>query len=264
MTNVLLFLPFTNFFANLLTKLVKGKRQKESRYFTHLDFHAETSPIAAIEQSSAEIKRMESSVKGMLNDLRLIMAGGNNGKSSGKLPDKLFERENVLDKVQIEITTFLTDVLAGPLSHELAEEARSQLRSADEYESVSDYITNILKLHLRLQEADVKLSEEQQAELLQLHDLIDRYYGSVQTGLETDSTAGYLQKIRKDSRDITGKIRGLRDVHWKRLSSQKVEPLISTSYMDIAVAYRRIKDHLLNIGEANVGGKALAPETSEA
>ena len=33
--------------------------------------------------------------------------------------------------------------------------------------------------------------------------------------------------------------------------------MISTSYMDIANSYRRMKDHLLNIGEAAVGGKTV-------
>jgi phosphate:Na+ symporter len=262
-TNVLLFLPFTTFFANLLTRLAKGKRKAQKDYLTHLDFNVGTSPLAAIEQSRFEISRMDFRVWEMMDNLRTIIADNEDGKNSQKLRDQVFEREKMLDKVQIEVTTFLTNLLARSISYELAEEARVQLRLADEYESVSDYITNVLKLRLRLQEANVKLSREQQKELVELHDAVATYYNSVRNGQQSDSTARYLQKIRKDSREITDKIRSLRDIHWNRLSSEKVEPLISTSYMDIVVAYRRIKDHLLNIGEANVGGKSLAPETSD-
>ena len=70
-------------------------------------------------------------------------------------------------------------------------------------------------------------------------------------------SADYLSEIRRRSRDITNEIRELRDRHWNRLSEETVDPLITTSYMDIANSYRRIKDHLLNIGEAAVGGKTV-------
>lgn len=259
--NVLIFLPFTVFFANLLTRLVKGKGKTQKDYLTHLDFNVDTSPLAAIEQSRFEINRMDFRVGEMMENLRTIIMANGAGTNYGELSEQVFEREDILDKVQIEITTFLTNLLSRSISHELAEEARSQLKLADEYESVSDYITNVLKLSLRLQEADVKLSEAQQKELVELHDAVAAYYHSVQNGLGGNGAAQYLRRIRKDSRDITKKIRKLRDIHWNRLSSEKIEPLISTSYMDIVVAYRGIKDHLLNIGEASVGGKSLAAKT---
>ena len=126
---------------------------------------------------------------------------------------------------------------------------------ADEFESVSDYVANVLKLYLRLEEAHVTLSSVQQNELLELHDAIAAYYDSVHVGFAVDAFDEYLTGIHQDSRDITDKIRALRDRHWDRLSDETVDPLISTSYMDIANGYRRMKDHLLNIGEAIVGGK---------
>ena len=261
--NVLLFLPFTTFFANLLTRLVKSKGKARRDYLTHLDFQVGTSPLAAIEQSRSEIDRMDFRVREMMDNLRAILVDNEDGQDSQELRDQVFEREEILDKVQIEVTTFLTNLLARSISYELAEEARAQLRLADEFESVSDYITNVLKLHLRLQEANVKLSKEQQQELVKLHDAVATYHNSVQGGLRGDSRTRYLRRIRKESHKITDRIRGLRDIHWHRLSSEKVEPLISTSYMDIVGAYRRIKDHLLNIGEANLGGRSLGSETSE-
>ncbi len=261
--NVLLFLPFTTFFANLLTRLVKSKGKAQRDYLTHLDFQVGTSPLAAIEQSRSEIDRMDFRVREMMDNLRTILVDNEDGQDSQELCEQVFEREEILDKVQIEVTTFLTNLLARSISYELAEEARAQLRLADEFESVSDYITNVLKLHLRLQEANVKLSKEQQQELVKLHDAVATYHNSVQGGLRGDSRTRYLRRIRKESHKITDRIRGLRDIHWHRLSSEKVEPLISTSYMDIVGAYRRIKDHLLNIGEANLGGRSLGSETSE-
>jgi len=109
----------------------------------------------------------------------------------------------------------------------------------------------------------VALSPDQREELLDLHDVIAAYYDTVQKGFALDTFELYLSGIRRDSRAITSKIRALRDRHWNRLSHETVDPLISTSYMDIANAYRRMKDHLLNIGEAIVGGKDVGRQTIE-
>ena len=196
----------------------------------------------------------------MLDDLRTVIT---NKKEHRELIDKTFQREGIIDNVQVEVTRFLTDLLAIDLSHHVAEEARSQLRLADEFESVSDYVANVLKLYLRLREANVALSPVQQKELLGLHDLIAAYYDSVHEGFSVDVYDEYLAGIRRGSREITDKIRALRDRHWNRLSEETVDPLISTSYMDIANAYRRMKDHLLNIGEAIVGGKDIGRQRIE-
>ena len=93
--------------------------------------------------------------------------------------------------------------------------------------------------------------------------MITGYYDRVHEGVGATTPDEYLPNIHKNSREITDDIRDLRDRHWNRLSEETVDPLISTTYMDIANAYRRMKDHLLNIGEAAVGGKSVTKKESE-
>ena len=256
----LLFIPFITPLASALTRLVKDKPTAERARLTHLDFNLVSSPLVAIEQSGFEIMRTDQHVRAMLDDLRTIITEKTNNRD---LIEKTLQRERIIDDVQSEVTRFLTDLLSIDLSHHVAEEARAQLRLADEFESVSDYVSSVLKLYLRLQGSNVALSPVQQKELLELHDAIAGYYDSVREGFSADAFDEYLAGIRRDSREITNKIRALRDRHWNRLSDETVDPLISTSYMDIANAYRRIKDHLLNIGEAIVGGKDLGRQRIE-
>ena len=256
----LLFIPLITPIASALSRLVKDKLMAERAHLTHLDFKLVSSPLIAIEQSGFEITRTDQHVRAMLDDLRTIIT---EKKADRDLAEKTFQRERIIDDVQSEVTRFLTDLLSVDLSHHIAKEARAQLRLADEFESVSDYVSNVLKLYLRLQGANVVLSPVQQKELLELHDAIAGYYDSVHEGFAVDAFDEYLARIRRDSREITDKIRALRDRHWDRLSDETVDPLISTSYMDIANAYRRIKDHLLNIGEAIVGGKDIGRQRIE-
>ena len=250
----LVFMSIITPVATALRRFVRETPGKEKVRLTHLDVNLIGSPLVAIEQSGFEIARTDRHVRTMLDDLRTLVT---NKKRDRDLVEKTFQREKIIDDVQSEVTRFLTDLLAVDLSHHIAEDARAQLRLADEFESVSDYVSNVLKLYLRLEDAHVAFSPVQQEELLELHDVIAAYYDSVHEGFAVDAFDEYLARIHVDSRAITDRIRALRDRHWNRLSHETVAPLISTSYMDVANAYRRIKDHLLNIGEAIVGGKDI-------
>ena len=250
------FIPFVTHIASALNRFVTDTPKHARAHLTRLDFRLVSSPLTAIEQSRHEIRRTDEHVRAMLNDLRLVITDETSGQS---VVQKVFKQENTIDEVQIEVTRFLTELLSEELSHDIADEARTQLRLADEFESVSDDVVAVLKLYLRMREAGVRFTDAQQGELVGLHDLIAGYYDSVRGGLE-HAPEDYSPGILQESFNITGAIRDLRDRHWNRLSEETVAPLISTSYMDIANSYRRMKDHLLNIGEAAVGGKTLGNE----
>ncbi len=252
--NTLIFLPFTGKFANLLDKFGSKEEKENDNYYTHLDFTIHDSPYVALEQSKHEITRMDEKVKQMMDNLNDCV---NNPETSEKQEKELFERENILDHVQKEITTFITDILGEKVPHDVAYEGQVQLRMADEYESISDEITGILKLHLRLKEQNVILSPEQLEELNGLHHDVSAYYNFIHQKVESDASE-FMDQAHKTSRDITEKIRNLRTKHWGRLQEVKVDPLITTTYMDVANSYRRIKDHLLNIAEAICGEKLVA------
>ena len=236
----LAFIPFVSQIGKALHRLVKDTPTHTREHLTRLDFRLVTSPLTAIEQSRHEIRRTDEHVREMLDDLRLVIT---DETSAQGLAQKVFKQEDTIDEVQIEVTRFLTELLAEELSHDVADEARTQLRLADEFESVSDDVSDILKLYLRMREADVRFTDVQQAELVGLHDLIAGYYDRVRGGLE-HVPGDYSPEILQESFAITGTIRELRDRHWNRLSEETVAPLVSTSYMDIANSYRRMKDHL--------------------
>ncbi|MCM8533321.1 MAG: Na/Pi symporter, partial [Lentisphaeraceae bacterium] len=240
-TNVIIFLPFTGIAANILNKFV-ARQKGEGQYLTHLDFQIYDSAFAAIEQSEFEVEKMNDKTKDMLGLLEESFE-----KPKKKVSDKIFEAEQILDVVQTEITQFLTDVLSGTLSHEQTEEAKKQLLLADEYESISDYIMQLLKFLLRLEEHGLALSPEQKSEILELHKLIKKQYEKVH---EKDTDLAQLFTESTNLGDsLTVHIKKLRAKHMDRISNEKMPPLLSTSYSDIINAYRKINNLLTHVVE---------------
>ena len=249
--NTLLFLPFTRQLARLLTRVVPDRAAKEVPHLTHLDRRMLESPVIGIEQSRIEILRMAGTVRRMLTRLRSVLAAD--------VPDdrdvkKTFHREEVLDIMQTEVTIFLTDLLSANVPHNVADEARRILRIADEYESVGDYVTNILKLRLRLDGAGLALPRDHRQNILTLHDEVVDYVAMVNEGCEQNHPE-IVSKAHVRGDGITHHIRELRTQHLTAVTERRIDPMTTTIYSDMLNAYRRVKDHALNVAEALAGEK---------
>lgn len=244
---VLAFLPFTNSVSNLLIRLFKERKTGEVLALTHLDTRILETPMVSIEQSRREVLRMGEITGTMLNELNEIISNGDAKKEQVNL---LFEQEEILDRMQEEIVIFLQHLLSLELISTITKEAQEQIRRADEYESVSDYIISILKLHLRLKNAGLAFDHEEKMEILELHAVVYDYYRLIfEAHREHDINALITAKTRGDA--ITHTFRRMRSRHLGKMAEKKLDPLVCTIYPDILAAYRRIKDHLLNIAEAD-------------
>jgi len=249
--NVILFIPFTAVFAALLTKLMPDKIQKEVPHLKFLDVRMLDTPAVGIEQSKMEILRMGENVEKMLFRLKEILVSN---KADERSEAKIFHREEVLDIIQKEIVEFLSNLLSGNVSHEVMDHGRMQLRMADEYESLGDYITNILKLNLKMRQADMEMSEAGREELLDLHEKIADYVKLIDEAVQ-ESNDSIISKAQTRGDAITYMVKQYRTKHLERVESGHISPLNSLVFTDMLTSYRRIKDHAFNIAEALAGEK---------
>ena len=244
------FLPFTKKLAALMTRLMPDSASDETPHLTYLDIRMFNTPSLGLEQSRQEVLFMSESVHTMMKLLRESLFAD---KPNEELYRRLFRREDILDNVQKEITEFLGGLLAGNVTHETVTEARGQIRLADEYESISDYIAGILKMQIKLRNNKLIPSQEGQQEMLELHDLTMDYLKFICISLCEHTDIRSEAVMRSD--ELTRMAKEFRARHLERLADGKTSPLLSLVIPDMLSAYRRIKDHALNIAEVIAGEK---------
>ncbi|MDP6635447.1 MAG: Na/Pi cotransporter family protein [Phycisphaerae bacterium] len=249
--NTLLFIPFTNVLAALLTRFVPDRKFKETPHLTMLDANLADTPVIGIEQSRKEVNRMADTLDKMLPRLRGVVA---EGVTDEKNVQKIFHKEEVLDIMQKEVTVFVTELLAGSLTHDLADEGRRIVRIADEYESAGDYVQNVLKLYLRLDQADLEFSRTDRDSILELHDEVAGYVDLVSTACRQNRPE-VVTKAHSMGDGISHLARRLRNQHLAEVAENRPAPLVTVIYTDMLNAYRRVKDHAMNVAEALAGEK---------
>ncbi|MCO8121694.1 Na/Pi cotransporter family protein [Stieleria sp. TO1_6] len=244
--NMLIFLPFVPLFVRLLNHIVPAKNFKEKPHLTDLDIRMLETPLLAIEQSRTEIQKMGVSCAKMMTWLQTLREQDDPDKA---LADKLVRREQLLDSMQDEIAVFVTDLLANEVTHAVASEARQQIRIADEYESISDYILNMDKFDRRLRRNGHRFTPGQRRDLVELHQHACDYLDAVNEGL-AQSNKNVLTSTETMLRRLKSEIKQLRKKHLEDLSSGEIPPLVSVAYLAVLNAYSRVRDHAENIAEA--------------
>lgn len=249
--NTLIFLPLVPLLAKLVTRIVPAPTGKETPHLTYLNIRMLASASMAIGESHDEIVRMGGHVTRMTSLLREVITSTEPDNDKIR---KIFHREEILDSVQMEVAEFISQLLAGNVSSDVTMQARMQLRMADEYESISDYLATILKLHLKKQKNGLEFSEEERRNILDLHDKVHAYLTMINDAV-SESRVEVLSKARSQGDAITHVMKEAREAHLMDVGTDRGNPVASLTYTDMLNAYRRLKDHGLNIAEALAGEK---------
>ncbi|HUG70450.1 MAG TPA: Na/Pi cotransporter family protein [Pirellulaceae bacterium] len=249
--NTIMFLPFAPMLIRLLNRFVPSKSFKEKPHLTDLDIRMVETPSLAIEQSRKEIVKMGDGCAKMLGWLAELSQQDEPDK---KLADRLKQREQILDSMQDEITHFVTNLLSGNVPHAVAEEAREQLRIADEYESASDYLANLDAVDRKLRRDGHRFTPQQLESLAQLNQHVAEYAAAVNEAF-IHNNANVLTKTSPLSKRLRGQIKTLRRRHLEELSDGIIAPAVSIAWLATLNAYARVRDHLHNIAETISGEK---------
>ncbi|MCA9238050.1 MAG: Na/Pi cotransporter family protein, partial [Planctomycetales bacterium] len=208
-------------------------------------------PLLAIERSQHEIIKMADGNAKMLDWLLQLRESDNPDKALG---NRLKHREQVLDAIQDEVAAFVTGLLSGNVPHSVADEARRQLRLADEYESVSDYIADLDKFDRKLRRDGHRFSPEQRSQFAELHKHLTEYLGEVNKAL-LQKNRNVLKNTEAASARIRQEVKQLRRLHLEDLSHGAMAPVVSVAYLATLNAYSRVLDHAYNIAETIAGEK---------
>jgi phosphate:Na+ symporter len=249
--NTIIFLPLMGWLARLVEWLVPDKKVDEITHLTYFDVRMVDTPSLAIVQSRKQINAMAEHVESMGTWMGEVLSSN---EPLDDLEHKIFHYETILDNIQKEVVVFLSQMVSGQISHDVMNEARHQMRMADEYESLSDYIASVLKGLIKIRNNQMSLSECGRKDMVDLHTQVSDYIRFVNKAVRADNR-NILSKSQTEAERITRLMKDYRSMHLTRLEEQKVHALNSLVFTDMLNNYRRMTDHALNIAEVLTGEK---------
>jgi len=100
----------------------------------------------------------------------------------------------------------------------------------------------------------MELTKKDKKDILDLHNSTAKYLNMIKNALEMRNN-DIIVKALSSGRNLKHKVKTIRSSHLNRLAAEQTTALMSLVFMDKLNAYRRIKDHALNIAEVIAGEK---------
>ena len=250
--NTIILVWFTELIAKIVTKLVKEPENKEEKAFRlkYIEAGPLATPELATEQAFKEIIHFAKISRNGLGYARAAINETDPDKFE-ELRGKLVKYEEISDRIEYEIATFLNAVSAEEISKRTSVMIKAMYKIIGELESLGDSGESISRILSRRNIHNKSFDAETIKKLNAMVDLVDHGYAVMIENL-TLAFDGKLEEIANaySAEDrINNQRNNLRDEEIESIESDRKNYQTSVYYMDIVSELETMGDFMINISQ---------------
>jgi phosphate:Na+ symporter len=246
--NVIVFLPFIQGLAALVTKIIPVTELELSQKPVVLEKHLLDTPVIALEQAKQEIIRMaQTAKKAVMRSISGII--DDNAKELGSVR----AIEDFIDMMQLEITSYLSALSRRNLSDEVSIELPVLLHTVNDLERIGDHAVNIVEIGERKIAQKLSFSDSALEEADVLRKEIKLMCDNIITALKDNDMKGAKSSLAQENNLNRMQIE-FRRSHVDRMTEGICSPQAGLIFIDLVDNIEKIGDHLTNIAQAIIGG----------
>lgn len=242
------------FFIPQLVKIVEWlvpekKEDKEEEFrLTYIEPTLLSTAELNLQSAKGEIQEFSKRVLRMYTFLPSLRTAKSE-EEFDSIMDRISKYEGITDRMEMEISKFLSRVGGGDVSSHASERISSMLRIIDNLESLGDDIYQIAMTRKNKREDAVHFDESQNNNLAHISDLVQKALDVMNTNLDDydhiDLDAAYeaehqINKYRDE----------LRTKHLEALKTGVYNYEIGNAYSNLYSQYEKMGDHIINVSEA--------------
>ena len=251
--NTLILVWFTGFIATIVTKLVKESENKEEKPYRlkYINAGPLATPELATEQAIKEIIHFAQISRNGLGYARAAINETEQDKFE-ELRGKLVKYEEISDRIEYEIASFLNAVSEGEISENTSYKIKAMYKIIGELESLGDSGESISRILSRRNAHNKAFDQETVRRINAMIDLVDNAYYAMITNL-TLGEKGELEEISNAyaAEERINKLRdNLREEEINSLEDNRKNYQTSVYYMDIVSELEKMGDFMINISQA--------------
>lgn len=247
--NTIIFLPLVGLLAKMATLVVRGQDEVETLQVRFIDDRVLNTPPIAIGQARRETQRMARIALEMLDTTTQFLEDGDMKKIS-----RLEKREELVDMLQKEITSFLVQLAQRSISKETSESIGSLMHMVNDLERVGDHCENLWRLGLRKTDGKVNFSEIGDNEIAEMADRTKEFLRYIVESIDDPDPSIAVKSIEYEDA-IDDMERSLRKNHIDRLNTGECAVQPGLIFIDMLHNFEKIGDHTFNVSEAILGEK---------
>jgi len=250
--NTIILVWFTGLIAKVVTKIIKEPENKEEKAFRlkYIGAGPLATPELATEQAFKEIIHFAQISKNGLGYARAAINETDSDKFE-ELRGKLVKYEEISDRIEYEIATFLNAVSAEEISERTSVMIKAMYKIIGELESLGDSGESISRILSRRNIHKKTFDADTVKKLNAMVDLVDNAYDVMILNLSL-AFDGKLEEISNAyaAEDRVNNLRNdLRDEEIESIESDRKNYQTSVYYMDIVSELETMGDFMINVSQ---------------
>jgi phosphate:Na+ symporter len=250
LVNTFLLVGFMKQIEQLTTWIIKGKKDSQELFrLKHFKTGLVSISELSILQARKEIALYAHRTHKMFKTVRELFTETNEEKYQ-YLYQKIEYYEQIIDNMEIEIASYLTNVSEGELSFPGTVRIKAMLKLVDEIENIGDASHQISRAIQRKKTEKIWFSQDLRNNLNAMFDLLEKAFGHMLSNLETDYKNVNLEKVRGTEVKINALRTDLKQEHLNNIENRSYKYQAGVIYNDILALCERMGDHIYNISTA--------------
>ena len=241
-------LPFNGAIEKLLNALIKESSQEREANadFDRLDERFLRHPALAVEQSRMTINAMARKARENVGDAMVLLY-----EYSDELAKKVEQDEDLVDRYEDKIGTYLMKLNSSELSPEENECVTEFLHTLSDFERISDHAMNIRQVAQEKHDKKISFSENGEHEMDVLLSAVNEILALAITAfINEDYEKAYQVEPLEEHIDVLCDELKLR--HVERLQKGTCSLQIGFVFNDLLTNFERVADHCSNIAVAMI------------
>ena len=251
--NTLILIWFTKFIEKAVVWIIKAPKNQENEVFRlkYISAGPLATPELATQQAFDEIIHFAQISRNGLGYARAAIKETDSDKLE-ELRSKLVKYEEISDRIEYEIATFLNAVSAGDISTETSSRIKAMYKIIGELESLGDSGEAISRILSRKDIHKKTFSPDMIKKLEDMAEAVDYAYDAMINNLN----AAYKDELVEISNACNAEDRinnlrnNLRDSEIEDIESSRKNYQTSVYYMDIVNEFEKMGDFMINISQS--------------
>lgn len=247
--NTLLLVFFTPLIVKLVTYLVKQRSPEEEEFrLQHLEIGLLSTAELSLLQAKKEIVTYAKRTYKMYGFFKELFVETND-KKFNEIYERIEKYEEISDRVEVEIASYLTKISVHDLSDESSRRLQAMFNIINDVESISDSNYTLAKTLRRKRKANIWFNQEVRDNLNHMFSLVDDAYLVMLQNLElgyNDINLGPAYEAEEKVNQFRNK---LRKQHLKNVEEVKYKYQAGVIYNDLFSEAEKLADYIINVSE---------------
>lgn len=250
--NTLLLLWFIPHIERLVVRILPSKTDDDEMF--QLKFFSSTIPVGELSllEAQREVVKLGKIVSRMNTFCQTILMEKKESEFRSYI-DRIAKYEDITDKIEEEVASYLTKVSQNELSERTSEKIRAMLSMVGDMERIADIYYQISKTTERKRKNKIWFIPEQRERLLAMYSLMNQILENMCKNLEMRYSEVELTEAKKLEKSLNKLRKEIRKEHFTNVEKGEYRYDNAAIYSELFNSLEKIGDHAISVTQSITG-----------